>query len=597
MPVNTSNNVVRFLAYVKPYRWALFASTMVGIIKYNLPVVFPWILKDVIDNVLAGKESVSGLTFDQLMILSLGIFALYSVITYLRTFIADRLAHQIMFDVRKDLFQHIQKLPIDFFQKNQTGAIISRLITDVSKAQDFVNMAGTNVFMDLTNIAAITFLVFFMNWKLGLIAYSIIPIYALIQRQVNGKMHEKATEARRRMDAVEGRLHEAVSGISDIKSFTHESEETRRFEVRSRGFLEAVIDSIKVYAVLLGSTALLTRLTSVLVIWIGGSMVLGDSMTVGSLMAIYAYLEMIYTPLNRISEMNIYYANSRAAIDRLFEFFDQKHEPQEEQSQPLSVCRGKIEFRNVHFDYANNGDRYPLFRGVDLLIPAGWRVALVGPSGAGKSTLIKLLVRFFDPHSGSILIDGQDIRNVNLKSLRSQISVVQQDLMLFSGTVEENIRLGKPDASFKEILRAAEMANARGFIESLPKKFQTEIGERGIRLSGGQKQLIAITRAFLKDAPILILDESTSNMDSPSERLIYEALQRLMKDRTTIIIAHRLSTVSHADMIIVLDQGKVVQQGTHEKLLRSAKGMYRNLYSNAFTGVRQSDMQAIYIES
>jgi subfamily B ATP-binding cassette protein MsbA len=316
-------------------------------------------------------------------------------------------------------------------------------------------------------------------------------------------------------------------------------------------------------------------------------------------MAVYAYLEMIYTPLNRLSEMNIYYANSRAAIDRLFEFFDQKHEPQEEDSRPLSVRRGKIELQDVHFGYADNGNgnQSPLFRGINLQIPAGWRVALVGPSGAGKSTMIKLLVRFFEPRRGRILIDGQDIRGVNLNSLRSQVAVVQQDLMLFSGTIEENIRLGKPEASFEEILGAAEMANARNFIEALPKKFQTEIGERGIRLSGGQKQLIAITRAFLKNAPVLVLDESTSNMDSPSEKLIYEALQRLMKNRTTIIIAHRLSTVTHADMIVVLDRGRIVQKGTHDDLLRSAKGVYHNLYSNSLKGVRQADIKAVSSES
>lgn len=597
MSSKNPNNLFRFLAYVKPYRWTLFCSTLIGIIKYNLPVLFPWILKDVIDNALAGKKSVTGLSFDQLMLFSIGLFLLYAFITYFRTNIADRLANQIIFDVRKDLFQHIQKLPIDFFQKNQTGAIISRLVTDVNKAQDFINLAGTNVFMDLTNIAAITFLVFYMNWRLGLIAYSIIPVYALIQRYVNSRMHEKATEARRRMDAVEGRLHETVSGISEIKSFTHEKEENRRFEMRSRGFLEAVFESIKIYAFLMGSTALLTRLTSVIVIWIGGHLVLRDGMTIGSLMAVYAYLEMIYTPLNRLSETNIYLANSRAAIDRLFEFLDQKHEPQHEYSPPLAIRQGKIEFQNVFFGYANNGKTCPLFEGMNFQIPPGGRVALVGPSGAGKSTIIKLLVRFFDLERGRILIDDQDITNVNLHSLRSQISVVQQDLMLFSGTVEDNLRIGRPDATFEEILRAAELANARPFIDSLPAKFQTEIGERGLRLSGGQKQFIAITRAFLKNAPVLILDESTSNMDTRSERLIYDALQRLMKERTTIMIAHRMSTVTQAEMIVVLEQGKIVQQGSHEDLIRAESGLYHRLYSNAFSGVQKSDMRAICLES
>ncbi len=590
---SNASNLIRFLAYVRPYRWTLFLSTVVGVIKYNLPVAFPWILKDVIDNVLAGKQSATGLTFDQLMILSVALFTFYSIITYYRTYIADRLANVIVFDVRRDLFRHIQKLPIDFFQKNQTGAIISRLITDVNRAQDFVNLAGTNVFMDLSSIAAITFLVFYMNWKLGLIAYSMIPLYVLIQKTVSRRMHEKSIEARRRMDAVEGRLHEAVSGITEIKSFTHEKEETRRFEARSLGFLEAVFENIQVYALLLGSTALLTRLTAVMVIWIGGYIVLKEELTIGALMAVYACLEMIYTPLNRLSEMNIYLANSRAAIDRLFEFFDHDREAEYHLSGPLVVRKGEIEFRDIYFGYRNN---LPLFRGIRLRIPAGERVALVGPSGAGKSTLIKLLVRFFDPWRGSILIDDQDIRLVNLASLRSQISIVQQDLMLFSGTVEDNIRIGRPDAGFEEILKAAELANARDFIEKLPAGFRTEIGERGIRLSGGQKQLVAITRAFLKNSPVLILDESTANLDTPSERFIYDALKRLMTNRTTVMIAHRMSTVIQAETIVVLDNGDIVQQGSHEDLLRSETGLYHNLYANAFSGVRKADLRTIHLD-
>ena len=407
---------------------------------------------------------------------------------------------------------------------------------------------------------------------------------------VNGKLHEKSIEARRQMDAVEGRLHEVVSGITEIKVFTGEREETKRFEASSRGFLDAVFENIRVYALLLGSTALLTRLTSVIVMWVGGHIVLSEELTIGALMAVYAYLEMIYTPFTHLSEMNIYLADSLAAIDRLFEFFDQDQEPTCEYSPTLVLQKGKIEFRDVFFGYGNDP---LLFRGIHLVIPAGERVALVGPSGAGKTTLIKLLVRFFDTRQGKIMIDGQDIRLVNLRSLRAQISIVQQDLMLFSGTVEDNIRIGRPDAHFKEVMRAAELANAREFIERLPARFQTEIGERGIRLSGGQKQLIAVTRAFLKNAPIIVLDESTSNLDTPSERLIHDALMRLMKNRTTIMIAHRLSTVSQAEMIVVLERGEIVQQGSHENLLGVKKGLYYSLYSDAFAGVRNSDIQAI----
>ena len=295
-------------------------------------------------------------------------------------------------------------------------------------------------------------------------------------------------------------------------------------------------------------------------------------------MAFYAYLEMIYNPLNRLSELNIQLANSRAAIDRLFEFFDLDPEAKYDNAPPLTVIAGDIRFEGILFGY--RPDR-PVFGGIDLSVLAGQRVALVGPSGAGKSTLIKLLIRFHEPREGRITVDGRDIRGVSLQSLRSQIALVQQDLMLFSGTVEDNIRVGKAVATEKEIMVAAELANALAFIRELPEGFKTLIGERGVRLSGGQKQRIAIARAFLKNAPILILDESTSNLDTFSEHLVYEALERLMEKRTTIIIAHRISTVIRADKIVVLDQGKIAQEGTHDELLREAEGFYCRLYRDS----------------
>jgi ATP-binding cassette, subfamily B, putative efflux pump len=553
-------------------------STVVGVLKYNLPVAFPWILKDVIDNLLAGKPSKTGLTFDQLMGFSAALFIVYAGITYLRSYIADRLAQAMIFDVRKDLFQHLQKLPIDFFHNHQTGAISSRLFTDVSMAQNLVGLVGTNLFMDLTSLGSITFVVFFMNWKLALIAYSTLPIYIVLQRSVGHRMRNIAKEARRRMDTLEGGVHETVSGISEIKSFIGEREETKRFLARCRSCLETIYESRRTYALSLGTTALLTRLPSVMVIWIGGHLVLREQLTVGALIAFYAYLEMIYNPLNRLNELNIQLADSRAAIDRLFEFFDLEPEVVKDTSPPLIVRRGAIDYHHVVFGYQNN---YPIFEGIDLTIQKGLRIALVGPSGAGKSTLIKLLVRFFDPWQGKITIDGQDIRHVNLLSLRSKISLVQQDLMLFSGTLEHNIRVGKVDATRDEIRRAAELANAMKFIVDLPEGFQTEIGERGVKLSGGQRQLIGIARAFLKDAPILVLDESTSNLDTPSESLIYDALERLIKDRTTIIIAHRMSTVAKAEMVVVLDHGRIVEQGAHDELLQATDSLYYRLYSSA----------------
>ncbi|MBP1726434.1 MAG: multidrug transporter ATP-binding protein [Deltaproteobacteria bacterium] len=595
------NNVRRFLAYVRPYRWRLVLSTVVGVVKYNLPVIFPWILKEVIDGLLSGKPSRTGLGFDQLMGLSVLLFGVYAALCHLRTYIADRLAQAMIFDVRSDLFRHLQRLPIEFFQRYQTGVISSRLVTDVNMAQNFVGLGATNVFMDLTSLASITVATFLMNGKLALIAYCTFPLYVVLHKALGSQMKKNAREARLRMDSIEGALHETVAGISEVKSFTFEGEETRRFLDRCRLYLEAVHENIRTHARALGVTALLTRIPPVLVIWIGGHLVLRNELTVGALMAFYAYLEMIYNPLNRLSELNIQLANSRAAIDRLFEFFDLEPETKYENAPPLTVVAGDIRFEGVLFGYRS--DR-PVFTGIDLSVPAGQRVALVGPSGAGKSTLMKLLIRFHEPQEGRITIDGRDIRGVSLQSLRSQIALVQQDLMLFSGTVEDNIRVGKAVATEEEIMVAAELANALSFIQELPEGFKTLIGERGVRLSGGQKQRIAIARAFLKNAPILVLDESTSNLDTLSEHLVYEALERLMEKRTTIIIAHRISTVIRADKIVVLDQGKIAQEGTHNELLREAGGLYSCLYHDTLverdgalpsrlpTGVERPDMRS-----
>jgi len=568
------NNLWRFLAYARPYRWRLVLSTVVGIVKYNLPVIFPWILKEVIDGVLSGKPGRTGLGLDQLMALSVFLFVLYAAICHLRTYIADRLAQTMIFDVRRDLFRHLQRLPIEFFQRYQTGVISSRLITDVNMAQNFVGLAATNVFMDMTSLASITVVIVLMNWKLALVAYCTLPLYILIHRHMGSRMTSNAREARLRMDSIEGALHETVSGISEVKSFTYEGEETRRFLDRCRLYLEAVHENIRTHAISLGATALLTRIPPVLVLWVGGHLVLRDDLTVGALMAFYAYLEMIYNPLNRLSELNIQLANSRAAIDRLFEFFDLDPEA-EDATTALEVAKGELRFEGVVFGYRAD---CPVFAGFSLEMPAGRRVALVGPSGAGKSSLIKLLIRFHEPWQGRITIDGRDIRRASLQSLRARIALVQQDLMLFSGTVEDNIRVGRADATREEIVEAAELANALPFILELPEGFQTLVGERGVRLSGGQKQRIAIARAFLKDAPILILDESTSNLDALSEHQVYEALERLMEKRTTIVIAHRISTVVRADKIVVLDRGRIVQEGTHQELLREVGGLYSRLY-------------------
>lgn len=564
----------RYLAYLKPYRWRLAAATLMGVAKYNLPVLFPWILKDLIDNLLAGRPSRWGWTLDTLMILALGIFVLYAVITYLRTILADRLEQDMMHDVRNDLFRHLQELPIGFFQQRQTGVVTSRLFDDVNAAQRFVGVAGTNVFMDLTCLATITLVIFALNWKLALVACCTLPLFLILQRYVARQMKRNVLETRRRMDLLVGSAHEHIGGISEVKSYTREEETARQFVTQGRYALEAAYQNVRTYGLSLSSAALLTRIPPVLVLWAGGHFVLGGELTLGSLMAFYAYLEMIYNPLNRLTELNVQLASARAAIDRIFQFLDCPPQSRNETAPALRVCAGAIAYDQVTFGYVPG---LLVLQSIAAKISPAEHVALVGASGSGKSTFCKLLVRFHDPWEGRILIDGQDIRQVQLHSLRAQIALVQQDPILFAGTLEENIRFGRSGATSREICAAAEQANLGLLLRELPRGLHTEVGERGTQLSGGQRQRVALARAFLKDAPILVLDESTSSVDGQAETLIYDAMARLMSRRTTLIIAHRLSTVARAHRVLVLEAGRIVQDGTHAQLLREQDGPYGRL--------------------
>lgn len=579
----------RFFRYSKPYRGLLVLATLVGIVKFNLPIAFPWILKEIVDRVLAGQPSTLGLGLEGLLALGFGVALVHCAITYLRTFLADRLAQLIALDVRRDLFAHLLRLPLEFFAQHQTGAVASRLITDVTLAHHLVSLLGTNVFMEFSVLIAVTFVVFAMHAELALAAYATLPLYLLAHKWIGVRLRAGAREARARMDLLEGDLHETITAIADVKSFTSEPEQSQRFLQRCVDHLAVAQRNVRVFGASLAATALLTRIPSLVVLGLGAHQVQQGELSIGGLMAFLAYLEMVYNPITRLGDLNVQLANSRAAIERIFELLDTPAEPQPAAgaagaapAPPLVVHRGEIAFDEVAFAYASGGP--PALRGVTATIAPGSRVALVGPSGAGKSTLIKLLVRFYTPTAGSIAIDGQDIGAVDLRSLRAQIAVVPQDPILITGTIADNLRLGKPDASASELWHAVERAHAAEFLRHLPDGLETRVGERGVTLSGGQRQRLAIARAFLKDAKILVLDEATAHLDPISERLVHEASMRLATGRTTIVIAHRLSTVRTADRLLVLEHGRIVQDGTHDELLRDHQGAYDRLYRGELVG-------------
>jgi subfamily B ATP-binding cassette protein MsbA len=569
----------KFLSYAKPYRWWIAAATVCGLLKYNIPVLFPWILKDVIDHLLTSSPPRIAKINTDILLLTLS-YLFWAMVTFYRSYLADQAGQRMIFDLRRELYVHLQRMSLSFFEKRQVGSITSRLVSDIAVAQNFVGAAFTNTIMDFSSLLLITVLLFSMNWRLALVSLVIFPFYVTLNRFFKKRIRSTSKQAQQKMEEISGDVSEKLGGISVIQSYTREKAEEQHFLRENRAYLSYRMENIKHNALAAALVGFLTSIAPVLVVWYGALQVIQHHLTVGELTAFYAYLGMFYQPLNRLTELNIQLANSEAAIERIFEFFNTSPEIVDRpNAREIKSLQGEIEFRNASFGYEPGR---LILKHLDLAVPSGSIVALVGRSGAGKSTFVKLIPRFYDVTEGAITIDGVDIRDFRLRQLRRHIALVPQVPILFSGTIYENIMMGNADATKDEVEAAARSANALDFIRQLTNGFETEIGEGGLRLSGGQKQRIALTRAFLKNAPILILDEATSSLDSESDNLIQEALQRLMQGRTTFIIAHRLSTIQSAHRIVVFDAGRIVEIGTHAELLSQANGLYRRLHVSMY---------------
>ena len=549
------------------------AATAFGIARYVVPMALPWSIKILVDDFFRPQGSRPHIQLHLLMTGLCVLYAIYAVASYWRSYLAGRAGHRIIFDLRQALYLHVQRMSLSFFDRQKIGAVVSRMTTDIASAQNFVGAAFVSTTMDLACVVVIIVLLLVVNPKLALVSLSVLPCYALVSYRLQRRIREQSRAIHRQLQEMSGDLHEQFAGISTIQAFTQEEAEAREFRAQSEEYFDTVMASVRLQSIALGATGFLTALGPILVLWFGATEVWASRLTVGTLMAFYGYLGLLYQPIQRLTELHLILANSLAAMDRIFEVFDVFPEVQEQPAAlTLPRVRGTIAFDAVRFEYDGRG---PVLGDVTLTIAAGTTVALVGPSGAGKSTLVKLLPRFYDVTGGRIAIDGVDIRQVTLKSLREQIAIVSQEPILFSGTIAENLRYGQPAATDDQMRAASRAAFAHSFIEQLPDGYQTEVGERGVRLSGGQKQRLAIARAFLKDAPILILDEPTSALDAESEELVKQALNRLLEGRTALIIAHRLSTIEHADIVVVLDGGRIIEQGRHAELLGAPGGLYR----------------------
>jgi subfamily B ATP-binding cassette protein MsbA len=507
------------------------------------------------------------------------IFLVQGVFDYTYKYLLEKVGQSVIRDLRNHLYRHIQSLPLSFFHKTPTGEIISRIISDVTLIQGAVSNVLVGIIKDAFQIVFLIIVIFYMNWRLSLIAMTLLPviIFPIVKF---GRWHRRLSRSNQQTTAqVSNILYETITGTRIVKAFCMEKYEINRFAETLNKLFGIVMRDTKIGAIAHPLMQLFGGIGISLVVWYGGSQVLNGTSTPGTFFSFLTALIMIYEPLKGISRVNSTLQQGIAASERVFDVLDIEPDVDEKKDAiELPVVKDLIEFKDARFQYDANSE---VLKGINLQVKTGEVLALVGPSGGGKSTLVNLIPRFFDVNSGSLTVDGTDIRDVSLKSLRNQIGMVTQQTILFNDTVRNNIAYGSPEASYDQIKEAARAAHALNFIQQLPKGFETIIGESGARLSGGERQRLSIARAILKNAPILILDEATSSLDTESEREVQQAIENLVQSRTTFVIAHRLSTIRNADRIIVIQGGKIVEEGTHETLLPLG-GVYKMLYDMQF---------------
>lgn len=573
--------IKRYLQFVKPYKYRIFATIIVGIIKFGIPMLIPLLIKYAIDGVinnhaLTTDEKVHHLT----IAIGIALFIFVIVrppIEFIRQYLAQWTSNKILYDIRKKLYNHLQALSARFYANNQVGQVISRVINDVEQTKDFILTGLMNIWLDCITIIIALSIMFFLDVKLTLAALFIFPFYILTVYVFFGRLRKLTRERSQALAEVQGFLHERVQGISVVKSFVIEDNEAKNFDKKNTNFLTRALKHTRWNAYSFAAINTVTDIGPIIVIGVGAYLAISGSITVGTLAAFVGYLELLFGPLRRLVASFTTLTQSFASMNRVFQLIDEDYDIKNGVgAQPIEIKQGRIDIDHVSFQY--NDNEAPILKDINLSIEKGETVAFVGMSGGGKSTLINLIPRFYDVTSGQILIDGHNIKDFLTGSLRNQIGLVQQDNILFSDTVKENILLGRPTATDEEVVEAAKMANAHDFIMNLPQGYDTEVGERGVKLSGGQKQRLSIARIFLNNPPILILDEATSALDLESESIIQEALDVLSKDRTTLIVAHRLSTITHADKIVVIENGHIVETGTHRELI-AKQGAYEHLYS------------------
>lgn len=572
---------------LRPHRKALLLGLLATAGEGVANLLEPWPLKLVFDNVLksnplprwftslppwlGGAEPLAVLRFAALA--ALLIAAAGALCSYAEKYLTTSVGQWVVHDLRRTLYSHIQRLSLSYHDNKRTGDLISRVTSDLDSIQSFIASGLLGALINVITLLGMVGVMFYLNWRFTLIALAVTPVLAIVVYVYTRRIKSAAREVRKKEGEIVSVIQEVLSSIRVVKAFAREDYEQRRLEVESLEGIEIALRARSLKAKLSPLVAVIVASGTSLVLWFGARMVLDGSLSPGALVVFILYLGKMYKPMQELSKMTDAYSKAEIGFERIQEVLETEREVADlPDARPAPPFRGQIEFHRVTFGY---GDR-EILRDVSFLIEPGQVAAFVGPTGAGKSTILSLIPRFYDPDSGAVRIDGLDVRHLRQKSLREQISFVLQETVLFHGPVWSNIAYGKPGASRAEILRAAELANAHEFIEKLPDAYDTIIGERGVTLSGGQRQRIAIARAIIRNTPILLLDEPTSGLDTASEKLVFEALDRLMEGKTCIVIAHRLSTIRRANVIHVVKDGSIVETGTHDQLV-DAGGLYSQL--------------------
>lgn len=577
-----SSNFIKILRFIKPYRRNVITAIILTIILTCLNLFPPLIMKFFIDTVIA-KQRWSFIP--AVMIAFLSVPVMGSIISFFNNYIITFVGQNLVFDIRVKMYKHLLRLSLKFHSEMQTGTIISRLMSDVAVIQNIITGNTISIVTDIASFLFALIVIFYLSWKLSIILIIILPLYVVNYLYFSKKIRWQNILFWRKMDEISGVLQERISGIQTVKSFAKEELETGKFLADTKSSLEYSLQGATYSLSFSNFAQVISGFGTTTIFCLGCYFVLKGEMTYGGVSAFLAYSWQLFNPALRFTEISNQIQQIMVSVDRIFEILSKEIDVKEKKNAKKIVIKGEVKFENVKFGYTEDE---LVLKDFNLHLKPGTTVALVGPTGCGKSTVINLLQRFYDVSSGAILIDGEDIGNLKINNLRFQIGVVLQDPFLFNTTVKENIKYGKKDATEEEIETACKIAEIYNFVQSLPDKFETIIGPGGVKLSLGEKQRIAIARAIIIDPKILIMDEATASLDSESESLIQKALEKVLKGRTSFIIAHRLSTIINATLIVVMDQGRIIEVGSHQELLKIPGGFYRSLYEKQFADLLAS---------